>query len=129
MVVPDQRIKKDPIPETGMGSIVQRQGCRLLYRNGLDLKERALGQIRHLIAGAGGGIGVEHAGVDGVDGGKIVDVGQEDRGLHPVSYTHLVVSTAENLGTNPATPSTTAAKANTLRLMTLFMVTMPTFWL
>ena len=41
----------------------------------------------------------------------------------------MVVSTAENLGTSPATPSTTAAKANTLRLMTLFMVTMPTFWL
>ena len=56
----------------------------LLNGHGLDFKERALGQSGHLYAGAGGGLAGEILGIDGVDGGKVVDVRQEHGGLDHV---------------------------------------------
>ena len=41
----------------------------------------------------------------------------------------IVVKSAENFGTNPAIRRITAASPRTQRLMTLVVVTIPTFWL
>ena len=47
----------------------------------------------------------------------------------PMTHCGMVVRAAASLGISPATNNTRAAKAKTARLITLFTVTIPTFWL
>ena len=47
----------------------------------------------------------------------------------PSTHWGMVVRRAENFGMIPATPRMAAARPKTQRLMTLVVVTMPTFWL
>ena len=47
----------------------------------------------------------------------------------PNTHWGIVVRSAENFGTNPAIPRNAAASPRTQRLITLVVVTIPTFWL
>ena len=46
----------------------------------------------------------------------------------PSTHWGMVVSTAENLGTTPASSRNPPVRANTHRFTTLLVATMPTFW-
>ena len=46
----------------------------------------------------------------------------------PRTHWGMVVSSAENLGDTPASSKNAAARVNTVRLTTLLVVTIPTFW-
>ena len=46
----------------------------------------------------------------------------------PSTHCGMVVRMAANLGDTPASSKNTPVRANTVRLMTLLVVTMPTFW-
>ena len=55
-----------------------------LHSDGLDLHAGVLGQLGHLHAGAGRGILREEGRVGGVHLGKVVQVLEEDGGLHHI---------------------------------------------